>query len=89
MTRPARPLAASVCVSLFLTLIFFIPPAFADQLSGDPGDAYVFGADAAVDSFGYSQYHPALTSSEGRIYAIWEDNRPVAGLQNFTRIRLS
>jgi beta propeller repeat protein len=86
MARLLRLYLLAVILSIPLLTGFFTHMAYADQLSGDPSDAYVFGADSAVDPFGNSQYHPALTSTGGRIYAIWEDNRPVEGLQNFSRI---
>lgn len=49
----------------------------------DPGDRWVLGADAPVASErGYTQYRPVAAGD----FVFWEDNRPGAGPQTFTRI---
>lgn len=48
-----------------------------------PGDEWIFGADAPVaDERAYSQYRPVASGD----LVFWEDNRPGAGSQTFTRI---
>lgn len=48
-----------------------------------PGDEWVFGADAPVAAERtYSQYRPVASGD----LVFWEDNRPGAGSQTFTRI---
>jgi len=62
-----------------ILLVLSGPPA----ASAAPGDEWVFGADSPVAlQRSYSQYRPAVSGD----LVFWEDNRPGAGSQTFTRI---
>jgi len=89
MAFSLRSVLHVLSLSVILTVCLFslsTPTASAEQLSGSPDDARMFYADSPVDASAESQFSVILSSYQGRTYAFWRDLRPVAGLQNFTRI---
>lgn len=64
MAHPVRPLLLIGFLSVVLLLVFFAPLSFAQQLSGSPGDAYVFPGEAPVAPDGTSQQGgPAISGN--------------------------
>ncbi|MHB0867701.1 MAG: TolB family protein, partial [Thermoleophilia bacterium] len=86
MARPLRSVLLGLSSVIFLTLCFSSVAFASPQLAGNPGDMYIFGTDSPIDPSAYTQSQPAITSVNGRVYAFYNDSRPVAGLQDFTRI---
>ncbi|MHB1391224.1 MAG: hypothetical protein ACYCXF_08370 [Thermoleophilia bacterium] len=86
MARPLRSVLLGLSSVIFLTLCFSSFAFASAQLAGNPGAAFVFGAESPVDPAGGSQGHPAVSRVDGRIYAFYTDSRPVPGLMNFTGI---
>lgn len=75
------PLWEVIGFTLMLIAAFFV--LAIDRAKASTAEGHVIGGDSAVaQQHAYSQFNATITGD----IVFWEDTRPVAGLQNFTRI---